>query len=89
MFFKPRLKKFQFSLRAFLATSILLGVYLGIAIPQAQQQKKVTDWVRSYGRTPYYSYQFDPTDRTSQSCVARISRHFIHTGEKPFAAQER
>ena len=61
MFLKPRLKKLQFSLRAFLAICILLGVYLAIAIPRAQQQKKVADWVRSYGRTPYYSYQMDPT----------------------------
>ncbi|MCY2981587.1 MAG: leucine-rich repeat domain-containing protein [Planctomycetota bacterium] len=58
--FVRRLTKWQFSLRTFLAICILIGIYLGVAIPRAQQQKKAADWVRSFGRTPYYSYQFDP-----------------------------
>ncbi len=80
MFFRPRLKKLQFSLRAFLAICILLGGYLAIAIPRAHQQKRAADWIRSFGRTPYYSYQFAPS---SLGIDLFYSIHFAFLTDKP------
>lgn len=60
-------RRFQrFSLRAVMILITVLCILLAYPIPRARRQKEVADWVRSFGRTPYYSYQLDPRGNYAQ-----------------------
>jgi len=50
---------FSFSLRTALVLLTCFGIWLGWFVPRVQKQKRAVEWIRSFERQPYYSFQFN------------------------------
>ena len=56
---KPRRRFQQYSLWTLLVALTVFGVWLGVVVHQANEQRKVVAWVREMGGSVEYDYQFD------------------------------
>lgn len=56
---RQRYRWLAFSLRSLLLATTAFGIWLAWLIAAAERQKEVAEWVRSFNRTPDYSYELN------------------------------
>ncbi len=56
---KPRRRWWQYSLRTFFVVLTVFGVWLGVVVHRANEQRKAVAWVREMGGSARYDYEFN------------------------------